>query len=254
MRWGLKDATIQRIQSVLAHYPQVEQAVLYGSRAKGNHKNGSDIDLTLCGGADLTLNVLYKIMGDLDDLLLPYTIDLSIFHGISDPDVVEHIQRVGITFYERNRNGGKMNLLDLIRDVEIFRGLNENELEEIVAICQSKELEAGEDLVTEGDVGEEFYLITSGAVEVVLGAGLPSPRTVLHMGAGQLIGEMALIDLGRRSATVRAGEGPTNVQVIRNDDFLELCERNTHVGYAVMRNMAADLSFKLRHLNLIKSA
>ena len=75
--------------------------MLYGSRAKGNYKNGSDIDLTLCGGAELSLRVLYKIMDDLDDLLLPYTIDLSIFSTISDPDVIEHIQRVGTTFYEQ---------------------------------------------------------------------------------------------------------------------------------------------------------
>jgi predicted nucleotidyltransferase len=101
-RFGLKKATIQKICAVLARYPQVEKAVLYGSRAKGDYKNGSDIDLTLCGGADLSLDVLYKIMNEIDDLLLPYTIDLSIFRDISDPDVVEHIQRVGVIFYLRN--------------------------------------------------------------------------------------------------------------------------------------------------------
>lgn len=101
LRFGLKQATIEKISGVLARYPQVERAVLYGSRAKGNYRNGSDIDLTLCGGADLTLNVLYRISEELDDLLLPYTIDLSIFSQISDPDLVEHIQRVGMTFYEK---------------------------------------------------------------------------------------------------------------------------------------------------------
>ncbi|HEU0296808.1 MAG TPA: nucleotidyltransferase domain-containing protein [Anaerolineales bacterium] len=102
LRFGLKETTIQKICTVLSHYPQVEKAILYGSRAKGNYKNGSDIDLTLRGGADLTLNVLYKIMDELDDLLLPYTIDLSIFNDIGDLDVIEHIQRVGVTFYDRN--------------------------------------------------------------------------------------------------------------------------------------------------------
>ena len=101
LRFGLKEATLQKIGAVFARYPQVDKAVLYGSRAKGNYKNGSDIDLMLRGGSDLTLNVLYQIIGELDDLLLPYTIDLSIFSDISDPDVVEHIRRVGITFYER---------------------------------------------------------------------------------------------------------------------------------------------------------
>ncbi len=100
MRYGLPESTIEQICGVLARYPQVQRAILYGSRAKGNYKNGSDIDLTLCGGADLTLQVLYKIMDELDDLLLPYTIDLSIMALITDPDVLAHIQRVGITFYE----------------------------------------------------------------------------------------------------------------------------------------------------------
>lgn len=101
LHFGLKESTIQKICAVFARYPQVEKAVLYGSRAKGNYKNGSDIDLTLCGGADLTLGVQYKIMEELDDLLLPYTIDLSIFRDISDPDVVEHIRRLGVPFYEK---------------------------------------------------------------------------------------------------------------------------------------------------------
>jgi len=106
MKLGLKESTIKQIHSVLVRYPQVEKAVLYGSRAKGNYKNGSDIDLTLHGGENLTLNVLYRIMDDLDDLLLPYTFDVSIFHTISDLDVVEHIQRVGVIFYEKDRKAG----------------------------------------------------------------------------------------------------------------------------------------------------
>lgn len=99
LRFGLTEATIQKISAVFALHPQVEKAVLYGSRAKGNYKNGSDIDLTLWGGEDLTMKVLYKIMDEIDDLLLPYTIDLSIFRDIGDPDMVEHIQRMGVTFY-----------------------------------------------------------------------------------------------------------------------------------------------------------
>ena len=99
---GLPGPVLQKIRAVFAHYPQVEEVVLYGSRAKGTYKSGSDIDLTLCGGDDLTLNVLCKIANDLDDLFLPYTIDLSIFHDISDPEVIGHIQRVGVTVYEED--------------------------------------------------------------------------------------------------------------------------------------------------------
>jgi uncharacterized protein len=101
MKYGLQDVTIQKIRTVLAGFPQVEKALLYGSRAKGNYKNGSDIDLTLCGDANLTLKVLTNVMDELDDLLLPYTIDLSIFRDISDSNLIEHIRRVGVTFYEK---------------------------------------------------------------------------------------------------------------------------------------------------------
>ncbi len=100
-RFGLPETTIQKISAVLARHPQVKQAILYGSRAKGNYKHGSDIDLTLRGEADLNLRVLYQIVDELDDLLLPYTIDLSLYNHIADPDVIAHIQRVGVTFYEK---------------------------------------------------------------------------------------------------------------------------------------------------------
>jgi uncharacterized protein len=103
MKFGLPQSSVQRIGFVLSHYPEVDKAIMYGSRAMGNYKNGSDIDLTLRGGTDLTLNVVYKILDELDELLLPYTIDLSIFNDIDDPDVIEHIQRVGLTFYDKSQ-------------------------------------------------------------------------------------------------------------------------------------------------------
>ncbi len=105
-RFGLDESTVLKINGVLSRYPQVEKAVLYGSRAKGNYKNGSDIDLTLYGNADLTLRVLYRIMDEIDDLLLPYTVDLSVFGDIDDLDMIEHIKRVGVTFYERGVSKG----------------------------------------------------------------------------------------------------------------------------------------------------
>ncbi len=100
--FGLTQETIQKIGALFALYPPVEQAILYGSRAKGNFKPGSDIDLTLLGKQDLTQTILLKIMNDLDDLLLPYHIDLSIFRDISDQSVLEHIKRVGVVFYQRH--------------------------------------------------------------------------------------------------------------------------------------------------------
>lgn len=100
MKYGLSDRTLQKIRGVFSHYPQVEKAILYGSRATSTYRNGSDIDLTLYGAA-LTHSVLSRIDTELDDLLLPYTIDLSIFHQIDNPAMVAQIQRVGVNFYEK---------------------------------------------------------------------------------------------------------------------------------------------------------
>ena len=99
-RFGLSQATVDKIRAVFAAHPEVERALLYGSRAKGNHRNGSDIDLTL-HGPSLTDRILMDLLGELDDLLLPHTIDLSIFSALHHPGLEEHIQRVGQVFYER---------------------------------------------------------------------------------------------------------------------------------------------------------
>ena len=101
MNHGLSDATVKKIREVLAGFPEVEKAVLYGSRAKGTFKSGSDIDLTLCG-AGLTFSLLARIDTALDDLLLPYEIDLSLMSSITHPALLDHIQRMGVVLYERN--------------------------------------------------------------------------------------------------------------------------------------------------------
>ena len=98
--FGLKSHIITAIQDVFSRYPEVNSAVLYGSRAKENYRNGSDIDLVL-KGEKLNLSLLQKIENELDELYLPYKIDLSIYHQISNVDLLEHIERVGKVFYEK---------------------------------------------------------------------------------------------------------------------------------------------------------
>jgi len=101
MRFGLPEEAILEIKSVLALYPEVEKAILYGSRAMGNFKPGSDIDLTLTG-EKLTHSHLLGIMSDLDDLLLPWMIDLSLYADLEHSGLREHIDRVGQPLYERD--------------------------------------------------------------------------------------------------------------------------------------------------------
>ena len=97
---GLSTKTIDKLHTVFVRHPHIEQAILYGSRAKGTYRNGSDIDLTL-KGEGLTHRELSRIETELDDLLLPYKIDLSLFRQIDNPYLLEHIERVGVVLYER---------------------------------------------------------------------------------------------------------------------------------------------------------
>ncbi len=84
--YGLKEKHIEAINSVFLKRPKIEKVILYGSRARGNYRNGSDIDLALVG-KELDLTTLFKVETELDDLLLPYKIDLSIHHKIENPDL-----------------------------------------------------------------------------------------------------------------------------------------------------------------------
>lgn len=97
---GLSDVAISKIIAILRKNPKILGATLYGSRAMGNYRNGSDIDLTL-HAPDLSLSELLKIENEMDDLLLPYQIDLSLFHQIENQDLVNHIERVGREFYKK---------------------------------------------------------------------------------------------------------------------------------------------------------
>ena len=98
--FGLKEHHIREINVVFSKYNNIDKVVIYGSRAKGTFTPGSDIDLTLIGNK-LDLSTISKIETELDDLLLPYKIDLSIFHTIENSALLDHIRREGRKFYEK---------------------------------------------------------------------------------------------------------------------------------------------------------
>lgn len=100
MSHGLNDRTVERITKVLAQFPEVESAVLFGSRAKGVHRPGSDIDLALTG-EHLDWRLPGRVSDALDDLLLPYGFSLILLNDRTDPEVAAHIDRVGMLIYSR---------------------------------------------------------------------------------------------------------------------------------------------------------
>jgi predicted nucleotidyltransferase len=98
LKFGLSQKTIVAINSVFSQYPGIQEVMIYGSRAKGNFREGSDIDLTI-KAPTLTTSDLLKIENMIDDLMLPYKMDLSLFHQLTEPDILDHINRVGVKFF-----------------------------------------------------------------------------------------------------------------------------------------------------------
>ncbi|GHV93808.1 hypothetical protein AGMMS50293_01280 [Spirochaetia bacterium] len=99
MQYGLPDRTLATLETVFRKYPGIRQVILYGSRAKGKFREGSDIDLSLKTDKTFSRQDLLHISGDLDDSDMPYFVDVSIYHQISNPDLIAHIDRVGKVLY-----------------------------------------------------------------------------------------------------------------------------------------------------------
>jgi type I restriction enzyme S subunit len=102
--FGLAPKALEEIRFYLAELPAIERVLLYGSRAKGCHKPGSDIDLTLLGKNLTQENSLEPLMRKLDESSLPYLFDLSIFSQLDSSNFIAHILRVGKLFYLRPVN------------------------------------------------------------------------------------------------------------------------------------------------------
>jgi len=92
---GIPQNVLDKIKITIFALSTVEEAIIYGSRAKGNYKEGSDIDIVIKG--DLSFNDLTKISVNLEELNLPWKIDISLYNQIKNFELLEHIERVGIT-------------------------------------------------------------------------------------------------------------------------------------------------------------
>ena len=101
MTFGLAEKVVERVVDVFKGHSDIEKVIIYGSRAKGTFRAGSDIDLTLLG-ASLTPSLLSVIASELDALNTAYLFDLSIFNELKSQELIEHIERVGQVFYQRS--------------------------------------------------------------------------------------------------------------------------------------------------------
>jgi CRP/FNR family cyclic AMP-dependent transcriptional regulator len=147
-------------------------------------------------------------------------------------------------------------VLTFLRRLDVFNGLAEAELGRIAQLCVPSDYGAGDVILSVGEPAGCFYLVREGTVAVTTrprdsrGSEPVNDGVQLTLGHGQILGEMGLVDRGPRSAGAHA-ISDVAVYAVNCDDFLALCEELPRLGYQVMRNIAADLSFKLRQRNLI---
>lgn len=100
MPFGLRDEDFKKIETVLRSYPKIQDAIIFGSRAKGTYRHGSDIDIALKGSIDQRL--INDLLQAMDELFLPYTFDLVDYASIDNQEFREHIDRVGISLINKD--------------------------------------------------------------------------------------------------------------------------------------------------------
>ena len=99
MKYGLTDRDIKYIIESIKSFSEITEVILFGSRAKGNFKNGSDVDMAI-KGENITHNTVTRLSYLLnEEKPLPYYFDIVHYEKINEPKLIEHIDRVGIVFY-----------------------------------------------------------------------------------------------------------------------------------------------------------
>lgn len=164
-----------------------------------------------------------------------------------------------------------MSLVDVLEDFGLFEDLDHDQLERIAAIASERSFNAEDIVMAEYTRGDEMYFIKEGLLDVCIsaqagpGMGLYNERagapagpaaaeremtTIARLLPGQAIGDVSLVDDGLRSATV-VSVGPSTLIRVGREDLLRLCEADPRLGYVVMRNIAAELAFKMRSSGLV---
>ena len=148
---------------------------------------------------------------------------------------------------------------NVLRQADIFYDLTDSQLEQVAALCSEVVPNFKEIIFEENSRGDELYVVASGSVDILVNPAFvrsastgpsPEPLVIATIRRGQTFGEVALVDQGLRSASARCAAKKTRLLVIPRDGLVELCDDNPDLGYRLMRNVAADLAFKIRGTDL----
>ncbi len=144
----------------------------------------------------------------------------------------------------------------ILSTTEIFDNFTDAQLTLVAALCTPVTYNQGHVLLSEYDQSDEMYVIGRGGVEVLVnptavGSAAPSasaePVVLTELRQGQVVGEVALVDQGVRSATIRVSRDDTLLLRLRRDQLMRLCETYPVLGYKLMRNLASELATKIRN-------
>jgi CRP-like cAMP-binding protein len=130
-----------------------------------------------------------------------------------------------------------LSIEETLAHVELFSELEQDDLERVAKVVVTREFEAGDTIVREGELGVAFYIIGKGKVEVVRGLGSGNEQVLASMGEGDFFGEMALFDNEVRSASVRAAEA-TECLVLTKWDFNAELTTSPSLTHAMFRILA----------------
>ena len=148
-------------------------------------------------------------------------------------------------------------LTNFLKQADIFYQFTPTQLDLVANLCEERTYAMGEIVLEAGANSKELYVITHGEVEIqvnpaVVGGGESRivMVTIATLRRGQSFGEIALVDEGLRSATVRAAQRNTRMLILARSKVMLLCETYPQLGYRLMYNLAADLAMKIRNTDL----
>ena len=143
-----------------------------------------------------------------------------------------------------------MDLFSVLKNNQIFQGLNDEEVNEIASICHEKDFTNGSTIFEEGSSGTAMYFLLQGQVDIQMSMGSDTELATVHVvKEGDVFGELSLIDKAPRSAFTKAA-GDSKTFILEAAKFEDLCKKNHHIGFIVMRNIAQLVSSRLRETNI----
>ena len=143
----------------------------------------------------------------------------------------------------------------ILATTEIFDNFSDAQLTLVAALCTPVTYSRGHVVLSENEASDEMYIIGRGGVEVLVNPGAVgdaaqqqvAPVVLTELRQGQVVGEVALVDQGVRSATIRVSRDDTLLLRLRRDQLMRLGETYPVLGFKLMRNLAAELATKIRN-------